>query len=118
MLYFCNVVNAVLFIDVFHRNITGGKNVYRAYEGYWNGKFNLTLCTLYMSCGEIAEFSHPHQACEECKITYNHCPWYMIGKVPDSAVSWMSNFWAHLLVIFTLLLFLLSLAHILDLHSC
>ena len=45
--------------------------VYRS-SGSWQ---NVTICTLYRSCGEITEYKHANTTCDECKVTYNHCPW-------------------------------------------
>ena len=56
-------------------------------NGYWQ---NMTLCTLYKSCSEITKYKHgKHEegTCEECKVTYNHCPW--IPKERSHGVSQM-----------------------------
>ena len=42
-------------------------------NGTWQ---NVTVCTLYRSCQVIAQYQYPKEYCEDCKIVYNHCPWF------------------------------------------
>ena len=67
-------------VSIFPRRFNGllFNDTYRILPKHNNTLFhtgNITICTLYKSCSEVTTYKHPDTSCEECKITYNHCPW-------------------------------------------
>ena len=54
-------------------------------------RINMTLCTLYRSCSQITEYDHSNITCDECTVTYNHCPWIPIMKQSSGANNFTSD---------------------------
>ena len=54
-------------------------------------RINMTLCTLYRSCSQITEYDHSNITCDECTVTYNHCPWIPIMKQSSGVNDFTAN---------------------------